>query len=200
MRGREKEGFCRGWRLGRERSLVGEPRWAVQMPEGEAEGKQRLQSFPGSGGVAMQMIGPRGGTSVGGWVRAGCTSECVAGRGRRGSGGGTCPRGGPEWRRGCPPGARRARAPERVCAGARAAAIPGGGSERVGPRGAARSSAPYVRESGRPAARRGGQSMCSGRGLLQPPEEERMTAARRARGSRRRARTEGMQRTVCVRL
>lgn len=42
----------------------------------------------------------------------------------------------------------------------------------MGPGGAARSSAPYVRESGRPAARREGRCMCSGRGLLQPPEEE----------------------------
>lgn len=44
--------------------------------------------------------------------------------------------------------------------------------ERVGPGGAARSPAPYVRDSGRPAARRGGRGMCTGRGVLQPPEEE----------------------------
>lgn len=61
---------------------------------GREWGRQRASrgcSFPGSGGVAMQMIGPRGGTSVGDLVRAGCTLECVAGRGRRDLGAGPAP-------------------------------------------------------------------------------------------------------------
>ena len=119
------------------------------------------------GGYADDWVAGR---DSGGWLGGGgvCARVCGAAGGSPGAG--------PAWQRrergrGCPPRPRGARAPGE-CARGRACAAREEAPERVGRGGAARSPAPYVRESGRPAARRGGRGMCTGRGVLRPPEEE----------------------------
>lgn len=103
------------------RSLAGE---RCRGQEGEAaEGRPRLQSFPGSGGVAMPRAGWEEGLQcVAGWGRG--VRECVRRAG--GSPGRGLHRRPPARGRGSPPRPPRARAPERGCAGARARE-PGGG-------------------------------------------------------------------------
>lgn len=151
----------------------------VQKAGGGGQGRAEAAEFSGEwrGGYADDWGscwgGGVGGRDSGGRLgRGGCARESVAGpgvgwgvRGRglpggRGSGGGAAlPGRAVRGRLASVRGSARARAREEA-------------PEPVGRGGAASFPAPYVRESGRPAARRGGQGMCTGRRVLRPPEEE----------------------------